>query len=178
MHCYVFRGLRSDRSVQAENPCTKDIKLQSCLACHSPTRPVWQALMLYLVGSAERPPAASPLLPPAAPLPVDALLSAAGLLSLAQRAPLIKTLHFHSKIAPALFRCDPTVCPSPLPYRSPAASGCAAICRPAQADPACASIHPTLGLYSATACPGPAGACIETLRLAPRPSTSQWVSSI
>lgn len=45
-----------------------------------------QALMLYLVGSAEGPPAASPLLPPAVPLPLDALLSAAGLLSLAQRA--------------------------------------------------------------------------------------------
>ena len=45
-----------------------------------------QALMLYLVGSAEGPPAASPLLPPAVPLPLDALLSAAGLLSLVQRA--------------------------------------------------------------------------------------------
>ena len=43
--------------------------------------------MLYLVGSAEGPPVASPLLPPAVPLPLDALLSAAGLLSLAQRAP-------------------------------------------------------------------------------------------
>ncbi len=74
--------------------------------------------MLYLVGSAERPPAASPLLPPAAPLPVDALLSAAGLLSLAQRAPPIRTLHFHLKaLAPALFRCDPTVCLSPLPHQ-------------------------------------------------------------
>ena len=42
--------------------------------------------MLYLVGSAEAPPAALPLLPPPAPLPLDALLSEAGLLSLAQRA--------------------------------------------------------------------------------------------
>ncbi|KAK9827695.1 hypothetical protein WJX81_001241 [Elliptochloris bilobata] len=45
----------------------------------------WEALMLYLVGSAEQPPAASPLLPPAVALPLDELLSAAGLLSLAQR---------------------------------------------------------------------------------------------
>ena len=78
---------------RADDACTGDINLYSRLACHPPTRPVWQALMLYLVGSAERPPAASPLLPPAAPLPVDALLSAAGLLSLAQRAPPIKTLY-------------------------------------------------------------------------------------
>ena len=87
---------------RADDPCAGDINLCSRLAYHPPTRPVWQALMLYLVGSAERPPAASPLLPPAAPLPVDALLSAAGLLSLAQRAPPKKP-------------CISTQSPSPRP---------------------------------------------------------------
>jgi hypothetical protein len=55
--------------------------------------PARQALMLYLVGSAEQPPAPAPLLPASEPLPIDTLLSAAGLLSLAQGAAIRHAVH-------------------------------------------------------------------------------------
>jgi hypothetical protein len=67
----------------------------TCLGSGAEGMRARQALMLYLVGSAEQPPAPAPLLPASEPLPIDALLSAAGLLSLAQGAPI---RHAHRRL--------------------------------------------------------------------------------